>query len=188
LLRPVSWLARSWRWTRERLASRPSGRPPTALFDGPGEAPGAAGGGELLNERHRSRIRPAAGLVPQPVSGKPAAVYSFRAGNVPVTCTARRRWNIADVLRPPRSAEVLRDEKYRLRSDLAARHLLFELPPRYVAGATDPSFLGLHVVETWQALYVFLYRFTRHVEPEIEAAIRQTVMTFRLDEPAPRRT
>lgn len=180
LLRPVSWLARSWRWTRERLAPRPVHRKPKPWLDAGGQAMAGGDCGELVNERHRSRITPATGLVPQPVSGKPALVYSFRAGSVPVTCTARRRWRIADVLRPPGSAEVLRDEKYRLRSELAARHLLFKLPPRYTAGTTDPSFLGLHVVETRQALYVFLYRFTKQVEPEIEDAIRQTVMSFRL--------
>jgi hypothetical protein len=191
LLRPVSWLAWSWRWVRERLAWRSAVHRSGAylpLTGGFEPLTDAGVGAELFNDRHRSWITPAPGLVPQPTSGKPALVWSFRAGRLPVTCTSRRRWKIADVLRPPRGAEVLRDEKYRLLSGLAARHLLFELPARYMAGTTDPSYLGLHVVDTRQALYVFLYRSAKPVEPDVEDAVRQTVMSFHLDEPAPRRS
>ncbi len=188
LLRPVSWVARSWRWMLERLAPRPtpSQALPIPLLEELGEAGDEAGNtAELYNERHQSGVTPAPGLVPQPVSGKPALVWAFRAAGVPVTCTARRRWKIADVLRPPRGSEVLRDEKYRLLSGLDARHLLFKLPPRYMAGSTDPSFLGLHVIETHQALYVFLYRFKKDLRPEVEDAVRETAMSFRLVEQRP---
>ena len=57
-----------------------------------------------------------------------------------------------------------------------------ELPPRYMAGTTDPSFLALHVIETPIALYVFLYRFTREIDPAVDEAIRSTVASFRLTE------
>ena len=97
-----------------------------------------------------------------------------------MTCTARRRWKIAEVLRPPGRSRVVCDERYDTRSGLQARHLLFELPARYMAGTADPSFLALHVVETPVALYVFLYRFTRGIVPAVDEAVRATVRSFRL--------
>ena len=181
LLRPVSWIARGWRRGLEQLAPKrpgnlPAGAQPGATRQARGSASASS---ELFNARHDTYISPSPGMLPQPVSGRPALVYAFRAGSTPVTCTARRIWKIADILRPPRSSEVLRDEKYHTRSGLKARHLLFKLPPRYMAGGVDPSFLGLHVIETRQALYVFLYRFSAQIEPEIEDEIRLTVMSFR---------
>ena len=189
LLKPVAWLAQRWRWGREQLASgagRPDPReaPEAAPVDPAPAAAGAGGEGEgsreLDNPRHRCRITLAPGTVAAPVSGRPAAVFAFRAGETLVTCTARRRWKIAEVLRPPGRSQVLCDERYRTRSGLAARHLLFELPPLYMAGTTDPSFLGLHVVAIPIALYVFLYRFTRGIDPAVDEAIRSTVASFRL--------
>ncbi len=186
LLRPVSRLAAAWRWSRERLAAdRPEPRrpPPTGGPDDPASAAGETEGArELVNRRHRCRIVLAGGVQPVEVSGRPAAVWAFRVGEVPVNCTARRRWKIAEILRPPGRSRVARDERYRTGSALPARHLLFELPPRYMAGAAEPSFLGLHVIETPAALYVFLYRFTREIDPAVDEAIRSTVASFRLED------
>lgn len=181
LLKPVSWLAGAWRWSRERLSSSRSA-PRQTLGRSPdlGEPAADFGGRELDNPRHRCRITVAPGAQPTAVSGRPATVYAFRVSDTPVTCTARRRWKIAEVLRPPGRSRVIRDERYHTGSGLKARHLLFELPARYTAGTADPSFLGLHVVETPVALYVFLYRFARRIVPAVEDAVRSMVRSFRL--------
>lgn len=181
-LRPLSWLAHGWRSSRERLSPRPSVRPPAAP-----EAPrhAASGSGDVCrNARHFCQIALAPGVRSRPVSGRPAAVFAFDVGGTPVTCTARRRWKIDDVLRPPSRSEVLRDEKYRTESGLAARHVLFKLPPRYLAESHDPSYLGLHVVETGVALYVFLYRFLREFRANVDQAVRLTAASFELLEGA----
>jgi len=48
------------------------------------------------------------------------------------------------------------------------------------ARTSGPSYLGLHVVQTEAALYVFLYRFPRQIQKEVERAIRATVSSFQL--------
>ena len=184
LLRPVSWLARGWGWARARLAPRleAAGLSDPEADDRASDS--AHGGARRINERHHCQVTLARGMRSKPVSGKPAAVFAFEAGSTPITCTARRLWKIDDVLRPPSRSEVLRDEKYSTESGLRARHLLLKLPPRYMAETDDPSFLGLHVIETRVALYVFLYRFTREVKPEVDDAVRLTAASFRQREGA----
>lgn len=182
LLRPLTWLARTLR--------RPSPAPqplklaePTVAEDGPepfyGESSDIIEVRHLINERHRCRIRLAVGGESHGGSGKPASVFAFQFGDTSVTCTARPRSRIEEVLQQPSRSRVLRDEKY-LVGGLKARHVIFELPPRYLAGNPGPSYLGLHVVQTEVALYVFLYRFPERIVKEVERAIRSTVASFRL--------
>jgi hypothetical protein len=133
----------------------------------------------LMNDRHRCRLTLAAGVQPTVVSKKPSAVFAFEIAGVTVTCTARRLSKIDEVLRKPSRAKVLRDENYVV-GGLPARHLLFELPPSFVAGAQHPSYLALYVVRTSKALYVFLYRSARPPAAPVQQAVRDTVDSFRL--------
>ncbi len=194
LMRPLSWLARMWRRTYEapehlrRAARRRRGAPrrsrgaPQRSRDAVLNRHDSSAVIEvchLINERHRCRIRLAVGGKAKPGSLKPASVFAFQIGPTSVTCTARRRSRIEEALQQPSRSKVLRDERYLIGS-LKARHIVFQLPPYYLAGAPGPSFLGLHVVQTDWALYVFLYRFPKEILKEVEQAIRATVASFRL--------
>ncbi len=185
LLRPLSWLARTWRQAAETAARL--GRRPAAERD---RAPGESSFSRfesstvievrhLINERHRCRIRLAVGGEAKSGSSKPASVFAFQIGPTSITCTARRRSRIEEALQPPSRSQVLRDEKY-LIGGLQARHVVYQLPPYYLAGTPGPSFLGLHVVQTDWALYVFLYRFPKQILAEVDRAIRATVKSFRI--------
>jgi hypothetical protein len=81
------------------------------------------------------------------------------------------------VLRPPNRSRILRDEKYTC-SGLAARSVIFELPPLYLAGTSDPSLLGLHLIQTERVLYVFLFRSGQQLDPLVDKVIRHTVDSF----------
>lgn len=179
LLRPVSWLARTWRGLREAASRR---RPAASLPEPPPlEAPAnfRVESAVLINDRHRCRITLAEGVRPTVVSKKPASVFAFAVGASTVTCTARRPAMIDEVLRKPSRAKVLHDEAY-LVGALKARHLLFELPPSFVAGSQEPSYLAIYVVQTALALYVFLHRSRRPLAERERAAVRATVDSFRL--------
>lgn len=192
LLAPVAWVARLWR----RLRGEPSAPLESLQQKGTGDAEGrrtlrhgtkgaGAESGLLANRRHRCQIVLASGVQAEDVSGRPSAVFAFRVGKTQVTCTARRRELLPQVLQRPHRSKILEDEGYGIRG-LKARHVLFELPPLYLAGTREPSFLGLHVVEAPQALYVFLYRMPDRPDPETAARIHETVRTFRiLDDPPP---
>lgn len=179
LLRPVSWLARTSRRLRKAaLAGGGSGSVPAPRPVAPA-SPFRVESAVLLNERHRCRLTLAEGVRPTVVSKKPSAVFAFELAGVTVTCTARRLSKINEVLRKPSRAKVLQDENY-LVGGCPARHLVFELPPSFVAGGEQPSFLTLNVVRTTKALYVFLYRSPRPLAEAVERAIRTTVDSFRL--------
>ncbi len=184
-LRPMSWLARTWRKgseaSRERRLALPPAAPrmPKEAEVSRVESSDIIEVRHLINERHRCRIRLAVGGELQSSSTKPASVFAFQIGDTTVTCTARPRSRIREVLQQPSHSNVLCDEKYRI-GGLKARHIVFELPPLYLAGTTGPSYLGLYVVQTEPALYVFLYRFPRKILKEVERAIRSTVGSFRL--------
>ncbi len=187
VVRPISWLARAWRRLYElsflRLAPKPAPEPerrsPVSI-----ERTATATRHEVRNFRHGVRILLPAGVEPLEVSGKPATVFSFRCGDTAVMCTARRLRHLWEVLRPPALSKVLRHEKYKV-GPLLARHVLFELPPSRFAPGPDQRYLALHVVQTYRALYVFLYRFKGKIQPEVEELIRTAVSSFREDEPVP---
>ncbi|MCP3962828.1 MAG: hypothetical protein GY719_33740 [bacterium] len=186
LLKPVSWLARAWRKAREaparaRRERRVEGASPSLPDAGFSrhESSDIIEVRHLINERHRCRIRLAVGGEAKSGSTKPASVFAFQIGETPITCTARPRARITEVLQQPSRSKILRDEKY-LIGGLQARHVVYELPPYYLAGTSGPSYLGLHVVQTEVALYVFLYRFPRKILKEVERAILATVRSFRL--------
>ncbi len=183
MLRPLGWLVRSWRTVvvgfnslgrdyrarRQLAALRASiDRPPTYQVSGD----------DLLNERHGCRIRLPPGVLPAAASSKPASVFAFLAGGVHVTCTARPRSTLREILRRPDGSDVAEDGKYHVGS-LQARHLLFRLPAGFRADTRGRSFLGLHVVQAPQAFYVFLYRYTKTPSPAVENAIERVVMSFR---------
>ena len=180
LLRPLARIAGWW--------GRRKGRAGPALEGWGGSASGGLGsakvesdvdfGRTLRSERHSCEITLAEGATARRVSGRPAAVFAFQVWTVAVSCTARPPSKVADILRPPSRAEILRDEKLAV-GRLQARALLFKLPPSYLAGSKDPSHLGLHVVQTPPALYVFLFRFPREVDHEADQVIRATVESFR---------
>ena len=183
LLKPLSWLARTWSRAIEATARlsrrRPAPRRPSWNGSSPRDSSGVIEVRHLINERHRCRIRLAPGGQAQQGSSKPASVFAFQIGPTAVTCTARRRSHVASALQRPGSSQILRDEKY-LIGGLKARHVVFQLPPFYLAGTPDPSYLGLHVVQTDWALYVFLYRFPKEIVKDVERAIRTTVSSFRI--------
>lgn len=177
LLRPMVWLARGWRRLMGERAS------PLALPPGGEGIRGGEGGtlGEdrrLVSRRHGLAIELPEGAEPIPVSGKPASVFTFRLGDTVVTCTSRRLEKVAEVLQRPNRSEVLEDERYHV-GPFAARHVLFQLPPLYLADRPEPSYLGLHVVETPRALYVFLYRSAAPPPIELQQGIRRVVDSFR---------
>ncbi len=185
LLRPLSWLARSWRRTSEAPALYLKRRRAAARRRAPDtdfahqESSSVIEVRHLINERHRCRIRLAVGGEAKAGSSKPASVFAFQIGPTSITCTARRRSRVEEALQQPSRSKVLRDDQY-LIGDLEARHIVFQLPPYYLAGTPGPSYLGLHVVQTDWAHYVFLYRFPKRILKEVERAIRATVESFRI--------
>lgn len=179
LLRPVSWLARTWRRLRKSVSLRGGSGDEPAPRDVAPASTFRVESAVLLNDRHRCRLTLAEGARPTVVSKKPSAVFAFEIGGVTVTCTARRLSKIDEVLRKPSRAKVLHDENYRV-GGCPARHLVFELPPSFVAGAQQPSYLALYVVRTLKALYVFLYRSPRPLAEPVQHAVRATVDSFRL--------
>ena len=190
LLRPVSWLAGGWRRLRS-LLRRP--QKPKAVAKKDDSAPvidvrrtESATRHQIFNRRHAVRMLLPQGVEPLEVSGKPASVTSFRAGETIVTCTARRLRHLSEVLRPPSLSTVERDRSY-LVGGLPARHLLFRMPASRFVASTEPRFLALHVVQTHRALYVFLYRYETAIDPWEEAAIEAAVASFRAED-AGRRT
>lgn len=186
VLRPLALLARWWRrWQGERPTLYGTAESPKAA--GPGLGTSTFSDRRLVNERHGCRIILALGVTAESVSGKPSAVFSFRVGDTPVNCTSRRLDKLGDVLRRPSRSKVMRDASY-LAAGLEARYVLFKLPPMYLAGTTEPSFLGLHVVQAPAALYVFLFRSLHEPSPATELAIRSTVETFKLVDLEARRT
>ncbi len=195
LLRPLSWLARTWRRAAEAPARLRRRRPASsdAAFPRSGTEGRAEAGfsrldssavievRHLINERHRCRIRLAVGGEAKTGLSKPASVFAFQIGPTSITCTARRLSRIEEALQQPSGSRVLRDENY-LIDGLKARHLVYELPPYFLAGTPGPSYLGLHVVQTHWALYVFVYRFPKRILKEVDRAIRATVASFRIVE------
>ncbi|MEM8932988.1 MAG: hypothetical protein AAGE94_17515, partial [Acidobacteriota bacterium] len=185
VLTPVSWVARAWRRLHAPVRRRPS-PPPRVLVEV--ALTETATRHQVLNRRHGVRMLLPHGVEPLTVSGKPASVCAFRCGGTAVTCTARRLRHLPDVLRPPTRSKVVRDEKTQI-GGLLARHVLFELPQSRLQPTIEPRFLALHVIQTFRALYVFLYRFTGALDPRVEEAIRTSVRSFRLDDailPPPR--
>ena len=175
LLWPVFWLAKQWRrWRGEAppLGSRKL-KPPSAKES-------TVFGKKLENPRHGCRIILAVGAVERPISGKPASVFAFQVGETLVTCTARRPARVMDVLRPPNRSKIVRDDRHQV-SGLPARSVLYELPPLYLAGTSDPSHLGLHVIQAPTALYVFLFRFGKTVDALTDQLILKTVESFRVE-------
>lgn len=178
LLRPVSWLARTWRRFREATARR---TPPAAPVPLPARRHDNVRieSAVLLNDRHRCRITLAAGARPTTVSTKPSSVFAFQVGEVTVTCTARRRSKIDEVLRRPNRSRVLKDENYAV-GGLPARHVVFELPPSFVAGSQEPIYLAVYVIQTDKALYVFVHRSRKPLPEAVARTLRATVDSFRL--------
>lgn len=181
-LRPLAWLARTWRRLTEAAARlRWSLRAGAAHRTT--EAPSLASyrrlGRRLINDRHRCSIELPEGVEPTPAPSRPPLVFAFTVRRVGVTCTARRPHHLDEVLRRPSRSQVIRDEKYEV-GGLRARHVLFELPPEFIAGGKEASTLGMHVIQTEAALYVFLYRHPGKPAPAVELAIRTVVESFRL--------
>ena len=175
LLRPLFWMTRQWR--------RLHGEAPSPLGSRKLKPPSAEEssilGTRLVNQRHGCQILLATGAVERPVSGKPASVFAFQVEETLVTCTARPLGRVGDVLRPPNRSRILRDEKH-LCEGLPARSVLFELPPLYLAGTSEPSLLGLHLIQTKRALYVFLFRSGKELDPLVDKVIRRTIDSFRM--------
>ena len=175
LLRPLAWLARGWRrWAGE--ASSPLF--PTREGDELPKREQPGGPRRLRSRRHGIEIELAPGMVAQEVSGRPASVFAVRVGEILVTCTSRRLEKVPEVLQRPHRSQILIDTPSRIHG-LRSRHVLFELPPLYLAGRPDPSYLGLHVVEMPKALYVFLYRSPTPPDRETLDAIGRLVGSFR---------
>lgn len=182
LLRPVAWMARGWEGLRRTVS--PSSRNDRAAVVSPRPAeprrvPFRMESAVLVNERHRCRLTLAEGVRPTVASTKPSSVFAFEAGGLTIVCTARRRRALPEVLRKPDRGEILVDEKYTV-ADLPARRVAFELPPSSYGGAGEPRRLDFFVIQTPTALYIFFCRARRALTPELEAAIRKTVDSFRL--------
>ena len=180
VLRPLSLFARGWRrsremWNRLTGPAREQHAPSSPITV---ERTPTATRHEVVNRRHGVRLLLPEGVEPLEVSGKPASVFAFRARGTVVTCTARRLRYLWEVLKPPGRSKTLRDERYRV-GPLRARSLFFELPASRFATRPDLRYLGLHVLQTYRALYVFLYRFTGEVDEEAEHLIRTAVESFR---------
>ena len=180
-MRPLGAMAGMWRKSKE-------------LVRGPGERPepgepesrievaltSTQTRHQMLNQRHGVMVILPQGVDALQTSGKPSAVFTFRAGGLTVRCTARRLRHLAEAIRPPGRAELLHDESFEVR-DLPARHLRFRLLSR--SGRERGEHLDLVVVKSYRALYVFHYRFGHDLSPDTEAAVRTTVQSFRvLDE------
>ncbi len=180
LLRPLARIAGWWGRRKGRAMPVLEGSRGSGGSDiGSTRADPDGGFGRVLrSERHSCEITLAKGATARRVSGRPAAVFAFQVGSIAVSCTARPPGKVADILRPPSRAEILRDEKLSV-GRLQARALLFKLPPSYLAGSKDPSHLGLHVVQTPPALYVFLFRYSSQIDHEADRIIRTTVESFR---------
>ncbi len=185
-LKPITALAQSWekvRRTGQRAGHWLRGRqqvkePPCSGSRVSVVATETATRHWVSNNRHGVRMLLPTGVDPLPVSGKPAAVFAFQAGNLTVNCTARRRRTLREVLRKPSRAAILRDERYSI-GGLPARHLLFEQDGR---SAAETSWLALHVVQTDWALYVFLYRMNGELDAEGEALVRDALKSFQVFE------
>lgn len=177
ILRPIVRLARWWR--RWQGSSPSFHEAPPSGVDSSTHGSSVYADRRLVNTRHGCRILLAIGANAEEVSGKPSSVFKFRVGETLVTCTSRSQEKLPDVLRRPSRSEVVRDEKYSA-NGLQARYVLFKLPPLYLAGTRDTSYLGLHVVQTPLALYVFLYRSLTEPSAAVELAIRSTVESFEL--------
>ena len=186
-LKPITAVAGSWervrligrragRWLRgeKRQAEAPAPESPISVVQTE-----TATRHWISNHRHGVRLLLPAGTEPLPVSGKPAAVFAFQASGLSVTCNARRRRTLREVLRKPSRARILRDEKYSI-GPLPARHLLFEQDGR---GPGETSWLALHVVQTQWALYVFLYRMSGQLDAVGEELVRAALKTFQVFEP-----
>lgn len=180
-MRPLGAVAGMWRKSKE-LVMGPGERPE------PGEPESRVSVSltatqtrhQMINERHGVMVLLPQGVDALQTSGKPAAVFAFRAGPLTVHCTGRRLRHLGEAIRPPGRAELLHDENFVIR-DLQARHLRFRLLSR--AGRERGEIVDLQVVKSYRALYVFHYRFGHDLEPETEAAIRAVVKSFRvLDE------
>lgn len=186
VVKPVAWLASGWRRLQRLGLRRPAParapRPPQVVVVKPTES---ARRHQLLNRRHGVRLLLPPGVEPLSVSGKPATVFAFQCGGIKVSCTARRLRNLWEVLKPPALSKTLRDEKYKI-GPLLARHVCFKLPPSRFAPGPEHRYLSLHVVQTYRALYVFLYRFSGAMENDVELLIRNAVSSFREEAPAPR--
>lgn len=174
LLRPVSIVARAWRWLLEQFAR---GLPAKKL--GLVETSYRIEGRDLVNDRHSCRLTLMNDATPAATARKPSAVFGFVVDAVTVACNARRLDTLREVVRRPDRAEVVTDERYHV-DRCPARWLRFQLPPGFQAGMQGSSVLGLHIVEAKQALYVFLYRVPDAGRPRIESEIRQMVESFRL--------
>lgn len=182
VLRPLSLLARGWRRGKEllyrallggRRPALPRGVSPVVV-----QPTASQTRQEAVNRRHGVRLILPVGVDLLAVSGKPASVFAFKVGDTRVTCTARRLRYLWEVMKPPARSKILRDERYRV-GPLPARHLFFELPASRFSLDPEVRYLGLHVLQTYRALYVFLYRFTGQVEEDVEEKIRTTVESFR---------
>jgi len=183
-IKPMAWLSRLWHrsaeaWTRLRWSLRTRLRAMERPASWLAETSYRCEGQRLINDRHGCLVDLPEDAAPAPAPSRPPLVFAFRTRRVNVTCTARRLQHLDEVLRRPSRSRVLRDEKYRVAA-LAARHVLFELPPQFIAGGKDTSTLGLHVVQTPIALYVFLYRHPGPPRPALEKTIHQVVESFRL--------
>lgn len=182
-LKPMSWLARAWRKLYE--ASFALRSPWSSSPAKPTASPSVLGtnyridGSFLINERHGCRLTLTVGVEPLPGSCKPSSVFAFKVAEVNVTCSARRLSKIDEILRQPSGSKLIRDELLTF-GDQHARHFLFELPARLASPAQELSYLGIYMVQTQQAFYVFLYRYTGRLEAEIEQRIYDTVASFRL--------
>ena len=182
LLRPVSWIARAWRRLREAGSRRDLEAGPSpgqgSVETAVPRSPYRRDGRDLVNDRHGCRITLAAGARPVALLGKPASVFAFEAGDVRVTCTARRLRNVREVLRKPSRSRVIHDTEVTV-GGLPGRHLVYELAPSH--GSRERGHLALSVIQTDRAFYVFVYRFSEPLDKDIESVIRATVESFRLD-------
>ncbi len=183
-LRPVSWLATTWRVLRralsgwiERWRSFGGSEEFSELILG---SSFHRHGEFLVNPRHHCRVRLPEGAEPLTSSSKPSAVFAFQLAETHVTCSARRLHTIAEVLREPARSELLLDQCYRV-ADQPARQLLFELPSRQ-GGAGQRHFLGIHILQTAVAFYVFLYRRSGAADGEVDQQVRSVVESFALDD------
>ena len=183
-LRPLGVVSRAWRALVERTTHLGRGlrvrhqmtqlrnatdRPPTYRQTG----------SDLVNERHGCRISLPVRVEPAVASSKPASVFAFLVDGVHVTCTARRRSTLREILRRPDGSEVSADHNYEI-GPLHARHLMFCLPAGFRSDTRGKSFLGLHIVQAPQAFYVFLYRYAQSPRAAVEEVIQQVVGSFRL--------